>query len=193
MNRLGWSILAILIIAAGCFALLVRGGRHSGGPSASPVVATASVNQNAAPLAVPVGGVPAAQLVDSFADPRANGRTHGAIDILAPKGAPVLAAAPGRIEKLYESQLGGHTLYERAADGRTELYYAHLDGYAPGIAEGMAVQKGQIIATVGSTGDADERAPHLHFEVHRLEAKQGWWQGSSVDPYPLLTGRMPPQ
>lgn len=188
MTRVGWVILATLIILAGCFALLVR-HQPAAGPTPAPSVA-ASPGQR---IGVPVAGVPAAQLVDSFNDPRSGGRQHQAIDILAPQGTAVLAAAPGRIDKLFDSKLGGHTVYERSSDGHTEYYYAHLDGYADGLAPGAVVQKGAIIATVGSSGDADARAPHLHFEVHRLAAGQNWWQGTPVDPYPLLTGSAAPQ
>ena len=100
----------------------------------------------------------------------------------------VLAAADGRVEKLFESRLGGHTLYQRGADGGTVYYYAHLDAYAPGVAEGIVLRRGQPIAAVGATGDADPAAPHLHFEVHRMAPGERWWQGAAVNPYPLLAG-----
>jgi murein DD-endopeptidase MepM/ murein hydrolase activator NlpD len=138
-------------------------------------------------LEIPVARVPTTALVDSFNDPRGGGqRVHGAIDIPMPRGTAVLAAADGRIEKLFESRLGGHTLYLRSRDGSMTYYYAHLDGYAPGIAEGLVVRRGQLIAFVGSTGDADPSAPHLHFEVHRMAQGEHWWQGTPVNPYPLL-------
>ncbi len=140
-------------------------------------------------LAIPVAGVAPSALIDSFNDARAGGgRVHGAIDIPAPRDTAVIAAADGRVEKLFESRLGGHTLYQRSADGSADYYYAHLDAYARGIAEGLVIKRGQTIAFVGSTGDADPSTPHLHFEVHRMAPGEHWWQGTAVNPYPLLAG-----
>lgn len=141
-------------------------------------------------LTLPVAGVAAAQLVDSFADPRGDGtRTHGAIDILAPRGTAVMAAAPGTVEKLFDSKLGGLTIYVRRPGGAWIDYYAHLDSYAPGLAEGQKVAQGQVIATVGSTGDASAEGPHLHYEIKMMAPGEGWWQGRGVDPYPALGGK----
>lgn len=142
-------------------------------------------------LVIPVEGVRAGQLRDTFTQARAGGlRVHDAIDIMAPRGTPVLAAAPGRIEKLFVSKAGGNTVYQRAADGALIYYYAHLDAYAPGLAEGQAVRAGQRIGTVGSTGNADPAAPHLHFAVLRTRAGAKWYDPATpLNPYPLLRGR----
>ena len=141
-------------------------------------------------LLIPVEGVPASALTDSFTQARASGaRPHDAIDIMAPRGRAVLAAADGRIEKIFWSEPGGRTLYQRSSDGRTVYYYAHLDRYAPGLREGQRVRRGQAIATVGSTGNADPAAPHLHFAVNRMAPDDPWHGGRSVNPYPLLIGR----
>lgn len=138
-------------------------------------------------LVIPVQGVAAAALHDDWGQPRGDGdRVHHAIDILAPKGTPVLAAAAGRVEKQFESGLGGHTLYVRTPDGGTVHYYAHLDTIA--VPEGAIVRQGQPIATVGDSGSAAGGPPHLHFEVKRMGPGEGWWQGTNVDPYPLLAG-----
>lgn len=143
---------------------------------------------SASGLVIPVPGVPAAALHSNWGEPRGDGtRMHHAIDILAPKGTPVLAAASGTVEKQFESDLGGHTLYIRTPDGATVHYYAHLDTI--GVAEGAAVRQGQPIATVGTSGSADGGAPHLHFEVKRMAPGEGWWQGTNIDPYPLLAGK----
>jgi murein DD-endopeptidase MepM/ murein hydrolase activator NlpD len=112
-----------------------------------------------------------------------------AIDIMAARGRAVLAAADGRIEKIFWSEAGGRTLYERAPDGRTVYYYAHLDGYAPGLREGQVVRRGQRIATVGSTGNADTAAPHLHFAVNIMAPGDPWHGGRPINPYPLLVGQ----
>jgi murein DD-endopeptidase MepM/ murein hydrolase activator NlpD len=137
-------------------------------------------------LTIPVLGVPASQLTDSFSDNR-GGRPHEAIDIMAPAGTPVVAAAAGTVEKLFRSDAGGNTIYVRSADRRTIHYYAHLQGYAAGLAEGQAVRRGQQLGTVGSTGNADPAAPHLHFAILRTAPEAHWWEPTTaIDPFPLL-------
>lgn len=143
---------------------------------------------SAGPLVIPVAGVTAAQLVDTFDDARGEGRVHDAIDIMAPRGTPVIAAAAGRVEKLFESERGGTTVYIRRDGGQWIDYYAHLDSYAPGLAEGQRIAQGQMIGRVGFTGDAIAEAPHLHYAVNLMAPGEGWWQGKPVNPYPLLKG-----
>lgn len=158
-------------------------------PAARPLVAASAAPAPAGSLAIPVAGVAAADLTDSFADDR-GGRTHEAIDIMAPAGTPVLAAAPGTVEKLFLSKAGGNTIYVRSGDRRTIHYYAHLQAYAPGLAEGQAIAQGQQLGTVGSTGNADPAAPHLHFAVLRTEPQAHWWEPTeAIDPFPLLRRR----
>lgn len=137
-------------------------------------------------LIVPVQGVAPAQLVDTYTQSRGEGRMHEAIDIMAPAGTPVLAAVDGRIAKLFTSKPGGLTIYQFDRDGRRVYYYAHLSGYAPGLAEGQAVRQGQVTGFVGSTGDASPDAPHLHFTVGDLGPEKQWWKSTPVNPYPLL-------
>lgn len=141
------------------------------------------------PLVIPVAGVTAGELADTFDDARSDGRVHDAIDIMAPRGTPVIAAAAGRVEKLFESKLGGTTVYIRRDGGQWIDYYAHLDGYAPGLAEGQQIPQGHMIGTVGSTGDASPEAPHLHYAINAMAPGEGWWQGRAVNPYPLLINR----
>ncbi|MEP7222702.1 MAG: M23 family metallopeptidase [Novosphingobium sp.] len=141
-------------------------------------------------LLIPVQGVAPAQLGDTFSQARAEGeRRHDAIDIPAPLGTPVLAAASGWVEKLFVSNEGGNTVYVRSADQRVIYYYAHLDHYAPGLAEGQQVMAGQVIGAVGISGNAPPGAPHLHFAINVLGPGQNWWQGTAVNPYPLLMAR----
>ena len=142
-------------------------------------------------LIIPVQGVRASQLTDTFSQARENGaRVHDAIDIMAPRGTPVLAAAAGTIEKLFLSNAGGLTIYQRSRDRRTIYYYAHLDGYAPGLTEGQAVRAGQLIGTVGFSGNANPLAPHLHFAILQTVPEARWYQPSvAINPYPLLGGR----
>lgn len=143
-----------------------------------------------ATLVVPVAGVAPQALTDTYADARSGGaRHHDAIDIMAAEGTPVVAAASGSVEKLFTSDEGGKTIYIRSGDGNWVYYYAHLQAYAPGLAEGQAVRAGDRIASVGSTGNADSTAPHLHFAVMSMAPGEKWYEGAAVNPYPLLAGR----
>jgi murein DD-endopeptidase MepM/ murein hydrolase activator NlpD len=141
------------------------------------------------PLVVPVAGVAREDLRDQFDEPRGGGRRHEAIDILAPRNSPVVAAADGVVDKLFTSKAGGLTIYERDPSGLYQLYYAHLESYAPGIAEGDVVQQGQVIGYVGTSGNAPKDVPHLHFAVFRMGPDRRWWKGEAVNPFPLLARR----
>ena len=106
---------------------------------------------------------------------------------MAPAGTPVVAAGPGTVEKLFLSDAGGNTVYVRSGDRRTIHYYAHLQAYASGLAEGQPVHRGQRLGTVGSSGNADPAAPHLHFAVLRVAPGAHWWDSADpIDPFPLL-------
>jgi murein DD-endopeptidase MepM/ murein hydrolase activator NlpD len=159
-------------------------------PSEAPPVAIAEgVEVGPAGLAIPVPGVKAAQLVDTFDQARAAGRRHDAIDIMAAEGTPVIAAADGTIEKLFNSVRGGITVYERSVDQKWIYYYAHLSAYAPGLHEGQQVKRGQLIGRVGHTGDASATGPHLHFAINQMAPGERWWHGTPINPYPLLAGK----
>jgi len=142
-------------------------------------------------LAIPVAGVRPGQLFDTYSQSRAAGaRAHDAIDIMAPRGTPVIAAAEGIVEKLYFSRGGGGiSAYLRSPDRRFVYYYAHLDAYAPGLREGQRVARGDPIGTVGFTGNANPAGPHLHFAIHVVGSNERWHQGRAINPYPLLAGR----
>lgn len=144
-------------------------------------------NESAA-LLVPVEGVTAAQLSDTFDQPRDGQRRHEAIDILAPKGTKVVAAADGKVVKLFNSKPGGLTVYQFDPSGTLSYYYAHLDRYAEGLKEGQELKKGDLIGYVGTSGNADPNNPHLHFAVFQLTPEKQWWKGTPQDPYPLLAG-----
>ncbi len=191
MTRLGWTFLGVLLFGLIGFLAMVRVNPQA--PAALPAAeaGTATVAQTRTNtghgLAIPVPGVRLDQIVDSFDDPRGGGtRRHGALDIPAPAGTPVTAAAAGMVEKLFHSEAGGNTIYIRSPDTQWIHYYAHLDSYAPHLAEGAEVRRGETIGTVGSSGNADPAAPHLHFEVKRMAPGEAWHQGSAVDPLPLL-------
>jgi murein DD-endopeptidase MepM/ murein hydrolase activator NlpD len=139
-------------------------------------------------LVIPVQGVTASELQPTFHAER-GARTHEAIDVLAPRGTPVLAAEAGEIAKLFYSIRGGKTIYQFERSGRYCYYYAHLDSYARGLKEGRQVREGEVIGYVGSSGNADEDAPHLHFAIFKLGPEKRWWEGTPIDPYPLLARR----
>jgi murein DD-endopeptidase MepM/ murein hydrolase activator NlpD len=140
------------------------------------------------PLIVPVAGVDRSAMRDMFNEVRGNKR-HEAIDILAPRGTPVIAADDGVVKKLFTSVPGGLTVYEFDPDQRFCYYYAHLDAYAPALHEGQPLHRGEILGYVGTTGNAPKDTPHLHFALIRLDADKRWWKGTYVNPYPLLAGQ----
>src|SRR3954454_3724159 len=156
---------------------------------APPVQVAQQVEVGPARLAIPVLGIATNQLTDTFDDARSQGRRHDAIDIMAPEGAPVIAAADGKIEKLFNSVRGGTTIYERSPDQKWVYYYAHLSAYAPGLHEGQQVRRGEVIARVGHTGDASAAGPHLHFAINQMAPGERWWNGTPINPYPLLAGK----
>lgn len=135
-------------------------------------------------LIVPVRGIERKSLRDTFKDGR-GGRVHQAIDIMAPRGTPVLAVDDGRVEKLFTSKQGGLTLYQFDPAGEYCYYYAHLDSYAPDVAAGRVLRKGDVIGYVGSTGNASPEGPHLHFTIFRLGIEKRWWEGTAINPFPL--------
>jgi len=136
-------------------------------------------------LLIPVEGIPRSQLRDNFDEGRP-GHKHEALDILAPRGTPVIAAGDGKIVKLFRSVAGGITLYQFDSDERFAYYYAHLDRYAEGVRENMPVKRGDLIGYVGTTGNAPKNTPHLHFTIFRLGPDKRWWKGTAVNPYPFL-------
>ena len=144
---------------------------------------------SASGLAMPVAGIEPADLVDTFEAARSEGRSHDAIDILAPRGTPVRAAAAGEVVRLFTSDKGGLTIYQLGADRRTVYYYAHLDSYAPGLESGQRVRRGQFLGGVGDTGNAAPGNTHLHFAIWRTADPADFWDGTPVNPYPLLGGR----
>ncbi|MBA3057079.1 MAG: peptidoglycan DD-metalloendopeptidase family protein [Gammaproteobacteria bacterium] len=160
---------------------------------ASPAVTASEAAVPAADqLLIPVVGINASELEDTFNDARGSERRHEAIDILAPTGTQVLAVADGKIAKLFNSKLGGLTVYQFDTSERFAYYYAHLDRYAVNLAEGMTLKRGDLVGYVGISGNADPKAPHLHFAIFELGPLKQWWKGSPINPYPLLGGATRP-
>ncbi len=137
-------------------------------------------------LKIPVQGISRSQLRDTFHDRRGIGRTHKAIDIMAPWGTPVLAADDGTVAKISSNRGGGLSVYQVDPSGRFVYYYAHLAGYADDLREGQSVRRGDVIGYVGTTGNAPQSAPHLHFAVLLLAQERRWWGGEPVNPYEAL-------
>ena len=140
-------------------------------------------------LIIPVAGVKPEQLLDTFDDARSEGRVHDAIDIPAAAETPVLAATDGKIIKLFQSERGGITIYQLNANQDLIFYYAHLSRYADGLAEGDLVRQGQVIAYVGDTGNAGTGNYHLHFSIAAVSDPKRYWEGTNINPYPLLQNR----
>jgi murein DD-endopeptidase MepM/ murein hydrolase activator NlpD len=137
-------------------------------------------------LQVPVAGVTASSLRSTFRDARGGSRQHEALDILAPRGTPVVAAIDGRIMKLFTSARGGLTIYQYDLAEQYCYYYAHLDGYVANLTEGQTVARGETIGYVGTTGNAPPNTPHLHFAIFKLDAAKRWWEGVPLDPFLVL-------
>ena len=137
-------------------------------------------------IVIPVAGAVMSQLHDAFDEARDGGRTHRALDIMAPRGTPVIAADGGRILRISVSTLGGNTVYATDPLGRVVYYYAHLDAYQPGLTQGALVTRGDTLGFVGTTGNAPKDTPHLHFQVMRMPADGKYWDGDPINPYPLI-------
>jgi murein DD-endopeptidase MepM/ murein hydrolase activator NlpD len=204
ISRIGWVVVAAVLVSAfwifyyniglggGADEIMVAGEKQTVEPEGAPPVTVAEgVVVGPAGLAIPVAGVKPGQLVDTYTQARAGGaRSHDAIDIMAATGTPVVAAAPGKVEKLFYSEGGGGiTAYVRSDDGRWTYYYAHLSAYAPGLHEGQRLMRGAPVGYVGATGNANPTGPHLHFAINRMNPGEKWWQGTAINPYPLLAGK----
>jgi murein DD-endopeptidase MepM/ murein hydrolase activator NlpD len=134
-------------------------------------------------LLIPVKGVVDEDLMSTFEDARGSGRRHEAIDILAPRGTEVLAVEDGKVAKMFTSDAGGLTLYQFDPSATFVYYYAHLDSYARGLKEGDTLRKGDVVGYVGTTGNAPEGTPHLHFAIAKLDPDKRWWGGTALDPF----------
>ncbi|CAN5448047.1 hypothetical protein BH09GEM1_BH09GEM1_36490 [soil metagenome] len=137
-------------------------------------------------ILLPVAGMAISRLQDTFDEGRDAGRSHRALDILAPRGTPVLSADSGRILRISVSTLGGNTVYATDPLGRIVYYYAHLDGYQPGLTQGALVARGDTLGFVGTTGNAPKDTPHLHFQVMRMPRDGKYWDGEPINPFPIL-------
>lgn len=171
--------------------IVVLGGNSAAAPPPPvPVVSRPAAGVTVGPrpaVQLPVQGIRPEELRDTYDQSRSGGRTHHALDILAPRGTPVIAAVDGTIRKLFTSNAGGLTIYQFDREEARVYYYAHLESYASGLHEGQFVPQGTVIGYVGTSGNAPANTPHLHFAVELLPPTKEWWKGEPVNPYPLLT------
>jgi len=150
-----------------------------------PEAAVPSLTGAMPKLAMPIAGIDPRTLHSNFSEAR-GGHAHEALDIMTPRGTPVLAVAEGNVVKLFNSKPGGLTVYQFDNTQKWCYYYAHLDRYAEGLREGTLLRKGEILGYAGSTGDASPSAPHLHFAVFELGPEKSWWKGTPIDPLAFL-------
>lgn len=189
------TVAPILLLAASCVRPPLEGPTPvsvRGPATVEPRVATPRPNRTPLEalrergLVVPVAGVDPARIPDAFDARRGGDRRHGALDIMAPRGTPVLSADDGRILRLRTNSLGGITIYAADSAARVVYYYAHLERYRRGLREGDRVQRGDTIGYVGTSGNAPRGTPHLHFQVMLMPDDGRWWAGEPVNPLPLL-------
>lgn len=151
--------------------------KASGRPSPTPIIDELKAKS----LLLPVAGATASALRDTFRDKRGT-RVHHAVDIVAPRGTPVLSADSGEIIKLHRSRAGGITIYAADPTRHFIYYYAHLDRYRTGLSEGMKIARGDTLGYVGTTGNAPADYPHLHFAIMRTDNVARWSRGLPVNP-----------
>lgn len=136
-------------------------------------------------LMVPVASVKSSDLIDSFYDKRGT-RVHRAMDIMAQRGTPVLSVDAGSILKLHNSVPGGLTAYAADPSRRFIYMYGHLDRFNPAVLQGQKILRGDTIGYVGTTGNADPNAPHLHIAIMRNDDMSKWWRGTPLNPKLVL-------
>lgn len=183
MTRTALAALLLLAVAA------CSRGRPSTAPSPAPAApATGSDVEylRGRLLMVPVAGIAPEHVQDTYQAARGGGRVHRALDILAPRGTPVVAADDGRVYKVRSNALGGLTIYAVDTEERFIYYYAHLDAYRDGLREGMPLRQGDLLGFVGTSGNAPANTPHLHFQVMRMRPDR-YWDGAPLNPLPFLS------
>lgn len=129
-----------------------------------------------ATLRFPVQGVGERAIQSVFGDARDGGRRdHHGVDIFAPRGTPVVAAADGIVRRVNTTDIGGRVVWLADSTHGQSLYYAHLDNWA--VQQGAEVKAGEVLGYVGNTGNARSTPPHLHFGVY---------SGGPIDPLPFI-------
>ena len=182
---LGLGAGAALFAALAALHLLSGGALDGPGLTTTEIPAPPPPDLLARDLVFPVRGIDPMSLVDTFTAPRGTERVHNAVDIMAPRGTPVLAVADGTIRQLGTRGAGGIAVYQVDASEHYAYYYAHLDRLAPGLAEGQDVRAGDVLGYVGTTGNAPPGAPHLHFAVYDVAGAKRLFGGRPINPVPL--------
>lgn len=128
-------------------------------------------------LPVPVEGVAAHRVRDTWGAPRPGGRAHQGVDIFAPHGTPIRSTTRGLVWRIGENPLGGTVVWVLGPGGDLH-YYAHLDRVAD-VRQRRRVEAGALLGYVGTTGNAARTPPHLHYAIYRRAV-------GAVNPYPML-------
>jgi peptidoglycan LD-endopeptidase LytH len=176
--RRPFPALLLIALAVGCL---------PGGGAVDPHTQTDAEYLRSRELMVPVHGVSRRDLRDTFSARRSGGRAHLALDIMAEKGTRVLSADDGTVVRVTENSLGGKVVYVADPHRRFVYYYAHLDKWVYPLKEGQSVKRGELLGSVGTTGNAPKEAPHLHFQLMRMTNVERYWDGTPVNPLPYLT------
>jgi peptidoglycan LD-endopeptidase LytH len=156
--------------------------KKTAAPLSSQQAASVVVELRHRNLALPLAGFDIERAKGSYTELR-NGQSHEAFDMLASRNTPVLAVEDGDIAKLFDSRLGGTTVYQYDPAHHFVYYYAHLEKYAENLKDGQKVKRGQVLGYVGTSGNAPKNTPHLHFSISVVDANKRWWQTAPINPY----------
>jgi len=172
LRRLAWTMLSLAVLA-----LLLAwawGQPFMASPRMLWDISRASPPRE---LPVPVQGVRARQIADTFGAPRGTDRTHQGVDIFARRGTPIASATGGIVVSVRDGGLGGKQVWV-LGPGRERHYYAHLDDWAAELSAGQVVHPGDMLGYVGTTGNAQGTPPHLHYGIYGAQG--------AYDPLPLF-------
>jgi murein DD-endopeptidase MepM/ murein hydrolase activator NlpD len=133
-------------------------------------------------LPVPVDGIAAKRIADTWGGARSGGRHHQGVDIFARRGTVVRSTTPGLVLRIADFGIGGKHVWILGPAGERH-YYAHLDDWAPGLVRGERVEAGTPLGVVGDTGNAKGTPPHLHYGIYDLHGAH--------NPWPLLQASAP--
>jgi len=172
LRRFAWTILGLAVLA-----MLLAWAWGQPFMASARMLWDISWAPAATALPVPVQGVRARQIADTFGAPRGSDRTHQGVDIFAKRGTPIVSATRGIVVSIRDGGLGGKQVWV-LGPGRERHYYAHLDDWATDLSDGQVVQPGDVLGFVGTTGNARGTPPHLHYGVYGADG--------AYDPLPLF-------